>query len=39
VLIPICYRPGVSGTSRRLRANVSGFDSNLYDLANWYMEG
>ncbi len=39
VLIPIVYRPGVSGTSRRLRANVSGFDSNLYDLANWFMEG
>jgi peptide/nickel transport system substrate-binding protein len=39
VLIPIVYRPGVSGTSNRLRANVSGFDSNFYDLANWYMEG
>jgi peptide/nickel transport system substrate-binding protein len=39
VLIPIVFRPGVSGASRRLRANVSGWDSNLYDLASWYMEG
>lgn len=39
VLIPIVFRPGVSGVSNRLRANVSGFDSNFYDLASWYMEG
>jgi len=36
VLIPIVYRPTVSGVSKRLKINLSGWDSNLYDLADWY---
>jgi len=35
-VIPIVYRPGVSGVSRRLNINLSGWDSNFYDLADWY---
>ncbi len=38
-VIPIVYRPTVSGVSNRLKVNVSGWDSNFYDLANWFMEG
>lgn len=37
VVIPIVYRPTVSGVSRRLKINLSGWDSNLYDLADWYI--
>ena len=36
VKIPIVYRPTVSGISSRLNANLSGWDSNFYDLADWY---
>ena len=35
-VIPIVYRPGVSGVSTRLKINLSGWDSNFYDLADWY---
>jgi len=35
--IPIVYRPGVSGVSNRLKINLSGWDSNFYDLADWYI--
>jgi hypothetical protein len=27
----------VSGVSKRLKINLSGWDSNLYDLADWYI--
>ncbi len=37
VVIPIVYRPTVSGVSRRLKINLSGWDSNLYDLADWFI--
>ncbi len=36
VKIPIVYRPTVSGLSSRLNANLSGWDSNFYDLADWF---
>ena len=36
-LIPIVYRPTVSGISNKLSCNLSGWDSNLYGLADWYM--
>jgi peptide/nickel transport system substrate-binding protein len=35
VIIPIVFRPGVSGVSKRLSINLSGWDSNFYDLADW----
>ena len=37
-IIPVVYRPGVSGTSNKLIAEVSGWDSNFFDLASWYMQ-
>ncbi len=37
-VIPIVYRPTVSGVSNRLVADLSGFDSNFFDLASWYMK-
>jgi peptide/nickel transport system substrate-binding protein len=38
VVIPVVYRPSVSGISRQLRARLSGWDSVLWDLPNWYRE-
>jgi peptide/nickel transport system substrate-binding protein len=37
-VIPVVYRPRVSGLSRRLKANLSGWDNDLWDLKNWYRE-
>jgi peptide/nickel transport system substrate-binding protein len=38
VVIPVVYRPRVSAMSRRLRANLSGWDNDVWDLRNWYNE-
>ncbi len=38
VVIPVVYRPRVSAISRRLRANMSGWDNDLWDLRNWHNE-
>ena len=37
-VIPVVYRPAVSGMSRQLRARLSGWDVVLWDLRNWYNE-
>jgi peptide/nickel transport system substrate-binding protein len=37
-VIPVVYRPRVSGLSRQLRASLSGWDNDLWDLKNWYRE-
>jgi peptide/nickel transport system substrate-binding protein len=37
-IIPVVYRPAVSGMSHELRAKLSGWDNVLWDLANWYRE-
>jgi peptide/nickel transport system substrate-binding protein len=37
-VIPVVYRPRVSGVSRRLHASLSGWDNDLWDLKNWYRE-
>jgi peptide/nickel transport system substrate-binding protein len=37
-VIPVVYRPGVSAMSRQLRARLSGWDNELWDLADWYRE-
>jgi peptide/nickel transport system substrate-binding protein len=37
-VIPVVYRPRVSGISRQLRARMSGWDNDLWDLSNWYRE-
>jgi peptide/nickel transport system substrate-binding protein len=37
-VIPDVYRPRVSGMSRQLRAPISGWDNDVWDLRNWYRE-
>jgi peptide/nickel transport system substrate-binding protein len=37
-VIPVVYRPGVSGMSHQLRARLSNWDNVLWDLPNWYRE-
>jgi peptide/nickel transport system substrate-binding protein len=37
-VIPVVYRPRVSGVSRRLHASLSGWDNDLWDLKNWHRE-
>jgi peptide/nickel transport system substrate-binding protein len=37
-VIPVVYRPRVSAMAHRLRANLSGWDNDLWDLKNWYRE-
>ncbi|MBX3500505.1 MAG: peptide ABC transporter substrate-binding protein [Alphaproteobacteria bacterium] len=38
VVIPVVYRPGVSGSSNQLRNVISGWDNNTWDLSDWYKE-
>ena len=39
-VIPVVYRPTVQALSSKLRgATASGWDSNFWDLHNWYKEG
>ena len=38
-VIPVVYRPRVSAISRQLKASLSGWDNDLWDLRNWYREG
>jgi peptide/nickel transport system substrate-binding protein len=37
-VIPVVYRPRVSGVSHQLKASLSGWDNDLWDLPNWYRE-
>ena len=37
-VIPDVYRPRVSGISRQLRAHLTGWDNDVWDLRNWYRE-
>jgi len=37
-VIPVVYRPRVSAMSRQLKASLSGWDNDLWDLRNWYRE-
>jgi peptide/nickel transport system substrate-binding protein len=37
-VIPVVYRPRVSGVSRQLKARLSGWDNDVWDLKNWYRE-
>jgi peptide/nickel transport system substrate-binding protein len=39
VVIPVVTRPSVAAVGKRLQAELSGFDSYIWDLANYYMEG
>jgi peptide/nickel transport system substrate-binding protein len=37
-VIPVVYRPLVTGVSRQLKVRLSGWDNNFWDLPNWYRE-
>jgi peptide/nickel transport system substrate-binding protein len=37
-VIPVVYRPRVSAITHRLKASLSGWDNDLWDLRNWYRE-
>ncbi len=39
VVIPVVYRPRASAMGTRLRARLSGWDNDLWDLKDWYREG
>ncbi|HEY2872767.1 MAG TPA: peptide ABC transporter substrate-binding protein [Reyranella sp.] len=38
VVIPVVARPGVAALSNKLRANMSGWDNNTWDIQDWYKE-
>jgi peptide/nickel transport system substrate-binding protein len=39
VVIPVVQRPRVAAVSNRLRVEQSGWDSDFWNLSNWYREG
>ncbi|HYX04542.1 MAG TPA: peptide ABC transporter substrate-binding protein [Reyranella sp.] len=39
VVIPVVARPGVAALNNRLVCELSGWDNNTWNLANWYREG
>ena len=38
VVIPVVARPGVAAMNSKLTAEISGWDNNTWDLANWFKE-
>ena len=38
VVIPVVARPGVAGVNNKLVNELSGWDNNTWDLADWYKE-
>jgi peptide/nickel transport system substrate-binding protein len=38
VIIPVVYRPRVAAISSRLRADISGWDTDMGNLKDWYRE-
>ena len=39
VVIPIVARPSTVGLNNQLVAEISGWDNNTWDIANWYRDG
>ena len=39
VTIPLVMRPGAVAMNNSLVAEISGWDNNTWDLANWYLDG
>jgi peptide/nickel transport system substrate-binding protein len=39
VVIPVVFRPRVAAVSNRMQVEQSGWDSDFWNLANWYREG
>ena len=38
VVIPVVSRPDVAAVKEKLVCDLSGWDSNTWDLPNWYVE-
>ncbi len=38
VVIPVVYRPRVAAISSKLKADLSGWDNDLWNLKDWYRE-
>ena len=38
VVIPLVMRPGAAAVSNKLVNELSGWDNNTFDIANWYKE-
>lgn len=39
VVIPVVTRPSVAAGAKTMQFEISGFDSYIWDFANWYKEG
>jgi len=39
VVIPVVARPSVAALANNLKANMSGWDNNTWDIESWYKEG
>ena len=40
VVVPVLWRSVISAVSNRLKGTeISGWDSNLWNLANWHRDG
>jgi len=39
VTIPLVMRPSAVAMNNRLVAEISGWDNNTWDIANWYLDG
>jgi peptide/nickel transport system substrate-binding protein len=37
-VIPVVYRPRVAAISSKLKASLSGWDNDLWNLRDWYRE-
>jgi peptide/nickel transport system substrate-binding protein len=38
-IIPVVFRPRVSGAGSKLVAPLSGWDNDMWALAHWYKDG
>jgi hypothetical protein len=38
VVIPVVTRPSVAAVGSKIRAPLSGWDSNMYAIQDWYRE-
>ena len=38
VVIPVVYRPAVRGVHSKLKLTLSGWDNDMYQIAEWYRE-
>jgi peptide/nickel transport system substrate-binding protein len=38
VVIPVAYRPRVSAIASKLKAPLSGWDNDLWNLRDWFKE-